>query len=85
MALKYKIGDLVVTDGMSDNYLSCQDAIPNGTVVRIKRFFGNEGYYIDDPRSRGWWMEMNLLPLGGSQKKRTGFAKFIRKVEDGKH
>jgi len=83
MTLKYKVGDFVVTDGMSDNYLSCHDAIPNGTVVRIYKLFGDWGYYLDDPRSKGWWSEVNLLPYYGSQKKRTGFAKFIRKVEDG--
>lgn len=84
MTLKYKVGDEVITHGMSSDYTTMRNSVPNGTRTRIKSVLNFGGYYIDDPRSTGWWSECNLLPVDDLKvQTRSGFGRFIRKVENG--
>jgi len=75
MVLKYKVGDFVRTNMNYGGYY----AIPNGTLTTIKGLYGDHGYYISDPRSRGWWSEGQLLPAFPEEKKKSGFGKWVSK------
>jgi len=86
MVLKYKVGDEVITHGMSGTYTSLLCAIPNGTRVRIRKLVGSPGteygYLLEDERSRGWWAEANLLPINDlRENKKSGFGKWVSKHE----
>lgn len=82
MVLKYKVGDEVITHGMSDTYVSCHGAVPNGTRSKIRKLVGNYGYLLEDERSRGWWAEGNLLPVDDLKvPMRSGFGRWVKKYD----
>ena len=73
-------------------YPHADPSVPDGTVVRLRSAFFNYGWHIEGLDGShvgvgGWWSEsmLDLCPNGKPEKKKSGFGKFIGRIENGEN
>lgn len=81
MTLRYKVGDICSTHLRERAGINNYNTVPDGTIVTLTHQFLEYGWYIDHPNSFGWWAEEYLDLFEKKSRQKTGFGKFIQKVE----